>query len=94
MEKLDIFLSARQAGIHSTILKKLAEVIAKPFFIVFKNSERAGEVLNGQKGVNIVPIFKKMEEEEDLGNYQEVCPQTLEDLWSRLSRSLFLKSWK
>ncbi|CAM4657202.1 unnamed protein product [Lepidochelys olivacea] len=58
-------------ALHPRVLKELADVIAEPLDIIFENSRRSGEVLDNWKKANVVPIFKKGDE-EDPGNYRPV----------------------
>ncbi|KAJ7426177.1 RNA-directed DNA polymerase from mobile element jockey [Willisornis vidua] len=58
-------------GTHPRILKELADVIVKPFSVIFEQSWESGEVSAKWKLMNGVPIFKKSKK-EDPGNYRHV----------------------
>ncbi|CAM4713200.1 unnamed protein product [Lepidochelys kempii] len=71
LEKLDEHKSMGPDVLHLRVLKELADVIAEPLAIIFENSWRSGEVADGWKKANVVPIFKK-EKAEDPGNCRPV----------------------
>ncbi|KFP26656.1 RNA-directed DNA polymerase from mobile element jockey, partial [Colius striatus] len=68
-------LNARKSmcpdGIHPRILRKLADVIAKPLSIIFEQSCRTGEVPEDWRKVNVTPVFKKGRK-DNMGNYRPV----------------------
>ncbi|KAJ7409086.1 RNA-directed DNA polymerase from mobile element jockey [Willisornis vidua] len=57
--QLDPHKSTGPDGIHSRILEQLADVIAKPLSMIFKQSWESVEVPADWKPGNDVPIFKK-----------------------------------
>ncbi|GAB0185443.1 mitochondrial enolase superfamily member 1 [Grus japonensis] len=58
-------------GIHTRILRELAEVLTKPPSIIYQQSWLTGEVPVDWKLANVTPIYKKGWK-EDLGNYRPV----------------------
>ncbi|KFP67467.1 hypothetical protein N322_11493, partial [Cariama cristata] len=68
---LDMNKSMGPDGIHSRILKELADVLAKPLFIIYPQSWLTGEVPDDWRLANVTPICKKGQK-EDPGNYSPV----------------------
>lgn len=60
--------------IHLGVLKELADVVAKPLFIVFEKLWLSGEDPGDCKKRNIAPISKEGRK-EDLGNYGLPVPR-------------------
>ncbi|GAB0199656.1 mitochondrial enolase superfamily member 1 [Grus japonensis] len=56
---------------HPQALRKLADVIAKPFSTIFERSWRTGEVPEDRRKASVTPVFKKGKK-EDPGNYRPV----------------------
>ncbi|KFQ38966.1 hypothetical protein N332_04033, partial [Mesitornis unicolor] len=68
---LDIHKSMGLDGIHPRVLRELAEVLAKPFAIIYQQSWLTGEVPVDWRLANVTPIYKKGRK-EDPGNYRPV----------------------
>ncbi|PKU48710.1 rna-directed dna polymerase from mobile element jockey- hypothetical protein [Limosa lapponica baueri] len=58
-------------GMHPRVLRELVEVIADPLSTIFERSWRTGEVPEGWRKANVIPVFKKGKKEEP-GNYRPV----------------------
>uniref|UniRef100_A0A8C3C0J2 Reverse transcriptase domain-containing protein n=1 Tax=Cairina moschata TaxID=8855 RepID=A0A8C3C0J2_CAIMO len=58
-------------GMHSRVLRELAEVIVKPLSIIFERFWRKGEVPEDWRIANVTLVFKKGKK-EDLGKYRPV----------------------
>ncbi|KGL87637.1 hypothetical protein N301_03126, partial [Charadrius vociferus] len=69
--KLNTHKSMGSHGVHPRVPRELADVIAKPLFIIFERSWRTGEVPEDWRKANVMPVFKKGKK-EDPGNYRPV----------------------
>ncbi|KAJ7414616.1 RNA-directed DNA polymerase from mobile element jockey-like protein [Willisornis vidua] len=58
-------------GIHSRVMRELAEELAKPLSIIYQQSWLPGELPDNWKRANVTPIHKKGCK-EDLGSYRPV----------------------
>ena len=58
-------------GIHSKLLKKLANVIARPLSVIYQGSWESEEVPLDWKLANVIPVFQKGKK-EDPGNYRPI----------------------
>ncbi|GAB0177007.1 mitochondrial enolase superfamily member 1 [Grus japonensis] len=58
-------------GMHSRVLRELADVIAMSLSVIFERSWRTGEVPEDWRKANVTPVFKK-DKKEDLGKYRPV----------------------
>lgn len=56
---------------HPQVLRELADVIAKPFFIIFERSWRAGKLPADRRKTNVIAVFKNGKKENS-GNYRPV----------------------
>ncbi|GAB0190586.1 mitochondrial enolase superfamily member 1 [Grus japonensis] len=69
--KLDTHKSMDPDEMHPRVLRELADVIARPFSLIFERSWRTGEVPEDWRKANVTPVFKKGKK-EDPGNYRPV----------------------
>jgi len=59
LRNLSIHKSMGPDEIHPRVLRELADIIAKPLFVILEKSWRSGEVPGDWKKGKIAPIFKK-----------------------------------
>ncbi|KAK4827324.1 hypothetical protein QYF61_016574 [Mycteria americana] len=69
--QLNVHKSMEPDGIHPTVLKELAGVMAGPLLIIYQRSWESGEVPADWKLASVIPIYKKGVR-EDPGNYRPV----------------------
>ncbi|KFZ46674.1 hypothetical protein N321_10429, partial [Antrostomus carolinensis] len=71
LSQLDIHKSMGPDGVHSRILRELAEVLTRPLSIIYQWSWLTGEVPLDWRVTNVTPSYKKGQR-EDPGNYRPV----------------------
>ena len=82
--RLNVYNSMGPDGMHPRLLEELADVVAKPLFIIFEKLWLSGKVPSDWKNRKHQSPFKKRRK-EDLGKYRLVRPQD----WSVLGPVLF-----
>ena len=60
LKNLNIHKSVCPDEVHPRVLRELADIVAKPFSMVFEKPWWSGEVPCDWKKGNIAPIFRKM----------------------------------
>ncbi|TRZ07386.1 hypothetical protein HGM15179_019724 [Zosterops borbonicus] len=68
---LDVYKSMEPDGIHLRVIRELADELAKPLSIIYRQSWLTGEGPDDWKMANVMPIHKKGRK-EDPGNYRPV----------------------
>ncbi|KFP41737.1 hypothetical protein N324_06633, partial [Chlamydotis macqueenii] len=71
LHHLHTYKSMGPDGIHSRVLRELAEVLTKPLSIVYQQSWQTVEVPVDWRLANVTPIYKKGQK-EDSKNYRAV----------------------
>ncbi|GAB0205341.1 mitochondrial enolase superfamily member 1 [Grus japonensis] len=69
--KLDIHKSIGPDGMHTRVLRELADVVAGLFSVIFERSWKTGEVPEDWRKASVTLVFKKGKK-EDPGNYRSV----------------------
>jgi len=87
LSNLDTHKSMGPDGMHSRVLRELAEVIAEPLSIIFERSWRTGEVPEDLKKASGTPVFKNFKK-EDPGNYRSV---SLTSIPGKMTEQLILE---
>lgn len=64
-------------GMHPTVLRELADVVALMLSIIFEKSRRMGEVPDDSRKANVIPVFKNSKEIWETTS-QPASPQFLE----------------
>ncbi|KFQ69461.1 hypothetical protein N335_07761, partial [Phaethon lepturus] len=71
LHHFDTHKSMGTDGTHPRVLKELAEVLNKPFSMIYQQSWLTREVPDDWRLANVTPIYKKGQK-EDPGNYRPV----------------------
>ncbi|KFP27305.1 RNA-directed DNA polymerase from mobile element jockey, partial [Colius striatus] len=71
LAKLKAHKSMDPDGMHPRVLRQLADVIAKPLSVIFKQSLRTVQVPENWRKANVTPVFKKGKKDNP-GNYSPV----------------------
>ncbi|KFO77701.1 RNA-directed DNA polymerase from mobile element jockey, partial [Cuculus canorus] len=88
LAQLDTPKSMGPDGIHPSVLKELADMLAKPLSIIFQQSWLSGEVPLDWRLPDVIHIYKKGRR-EDPGNYR---PVSLTSVWRKVMEQVILSA--
>ena len=71
LRKLDAYKSMRPDELHPRVLRELADVVARPLSIIFRQSWLTGDIPVDWKLANVTSIFKKGWK-DDPGSYRPI----------------------
>ena len=83
LRKLDAYESMGPDGLHPRALRELVNMVAKPFYIILRQSWLNGDVPADWRLANVMPIFKKGWQ-DDPGSYRPISLTLVPGrLWNR-----------
>ena len=81
LQKLDTHMSMGPDGLHPTVLRDLADMVAKTLSIILQQSWLTRNVMVDWRLANVTPIFKKSQKDGS-GSYLSVSPSCQGRLWN------------